>query len=99
MSRNIIELSKKFTRNHLVLCSIGLFSLRAGLFGASIGDSIFFLSVFSLLGYKEYLESLKKVDINQETLKEVNDLRNIVSGINMKSAVKSPEQPQFKRYF
>jgi len=99
MSRNIIELSKKFTRNHLILCSISIFSIRAGLFGATIGDSIFFLSVFSLLGFKEYLESLKKIDVNQKTLDEVQEMKNIVSSLNMKGINKQPDAPIYKKYF
>jgi hypothetical protein len=100
MSSKILYLFEKTTKNHLILISFSIFSIRAGIFGASIGDSIFFLGALSLLGYKEYLESLKKVDLNEKTLSEVTELKNIISGLNMKGVIKSPEAQQpFKRYF
>jgi hypothetical protein len=51
--------------------------------GSSYSDSIIIVILTTLFGFKLYLDSLIKPDINKEIIEEISIIKNQVSGLNL----------------
>jgi len=92
--------SKIKNSNHILLVFC-LFGIRAGIFGASIGDALFFIGFMSLIGYREYIKSKEIPDINVTLKEELKELKDYINANQLKEISKQQEyqQPNIKRYF
>lgn len=82
------KIKKLLTSVNTVLIVFTLLGLRAVVYGASIGDALFILSIAALLGLKDYLKSIQTPDINEEIKKEIDSIRTYVSAMSIKQGIK-----------
>lgn len=71
-----------------------LLALRS-LIDANIAQSIIFLGFSTYLGFNRWMDNIQKPDISDELRKEIESMRNIVSGLAIKSSTKSNESKRF----
>lgn len=71
---------------------LALLTLFSGTFmyrGASIGESLAFVSIAGLLGFYKYLEHNKAPDVSEELRQELSEIKSQMSGLFLKEVNQS----------
>jgi hypothetical protein len=80
-----MDILKKYDLVYVVLILVGLRSL----FGSDIAQACALAAFASLHGYLKYLNSKQEKAVSEDFRKELDDIRNNVSGLMMRNAIKA----------
>ena len=71
------------------------------IYAADIAQAIIFAVLAGVYSYNEYLKSSTAPKLDETTQKQLDEMRNIVSGLSMKSAMKPHQMAEElnKRWF
>ena len=88
---------KKWISKIDILTSVLIILALRSLFSMDIAQAIVFVALSAFVGYKKWLDLTVKPDISEEVMKELEKMKNIVSGIAVKNAAKNAVES--KRFF
>lgn len=98
MSSIFAKIKDFFAKNDYISLLFILLSLKMTIFSTTIGDALIILAFLGHISYSKWLETQKAKTIELDFKKELEDVKNIVSAIGLKSP-KIPQQPEIKRFF
>jgi len=88
---------KKWISKIDILASVLIILALRSLYSMDIAQAIVFVALSAFIGYTKWLDMIKKPDLSQEVLEELNKMKNVVSSLSVKSAAKTPQEG--KRFF
>lgn len=88
---------KKWISQIDILVSVLVVLALRALFSMDVAQAIVFVALAAYVGYTKWLGNTRKPDISEEVMEELNKMKNIVSGLSVKSAAKSAQEG--KRFF
>lgn len=81
---------------NILLTLLVLVGVRS-LHDITIGQSLVAIAVISLYAFKMFMDSKKQPDVSEDIRKQIEDIRNVVSSLSVKSVSRAPQEG--KRYF
>jgi hypothetical protein len=88
---------KKWISNIDWLTAILMVLALRSLHSMEIAQSVVFVAFSVYLGYKKWLDMQSKPDVSEEVMKELEKIKNVVSGLAVKNAAKNSIEG--KRFF
>lgn len=74
-----------------------LITLKVLLLEVTFATTIFGLGLISLYAFASYIESKKQKPLDDDVKRQLEEMRNVISGVAVKNNLKS--NPENKRYF
>jgi hypothetical protein len=92
---NIGSVNMKHLKKVDVLFVVLILLALRSLIDANIAQAIIFLGFAGFVGFSRWMDNNQKQDLSEEVKKELESMRNIVSGLAVKSAAKSNDNKRF----
>jgi hypothetical protein len=88
---------KKWISKIDILASVLVILALRALYSMDIAQAIVFVALSAFIGYTKWLDMIKKPDLSEEVMDELNKMKNVVSSLAVKNAAKSAQEG--KRFF